>query len=192
MPSLCPPHPPSLSVFAPTDDAFAKLPAATLAYLLAHPVELRHVLEYHVLDHRVYAAQIQNFQQERTLINEPIVFLVNATGVLINGEALVTGADAADCTNGVVHLIDTVLVPKALHAAAARAAAPVAAPTDNIVQLAQSQPDLKTLVAAVTAAKLVTTLEGPGPFTVMAPTDRAFDALPTGVLECAWGGGGGG
>ncbi|HEY6377739.1 MAG TPA: fasciclin domain-containing protein [Candidatus Dormibacteraeota bacterium] len=61
----------------------------------------------------------------------------------------------------------------------------VAAPTTsmNIVQIAQSNSDLSTLVAAVQAAGLVNTLEGPGPFTVFAPTNAAFAALPPGTLQ---------
>ena len=55
--------------------------------------------------------------------------------------------------------------------------------TDNIVQVATANADFTTLVAAVAAAGLVETLSGTGPFTVFAPTDAAFDALPTGVLE---------
>ena len=55
--------------------------------------------------------------------------------------------------------------------------------TDNIVQIATANADFTTLVAALAAADLVDTLSGTGPFTVFAPTDAAFDALPTGVLE---------
>ena len=55
--------------------------------------------------------------------------------------------------------------------------------SQNIVQIAQSNPDLSTLVQAVTAAKLAETLSGPGPFTVFAPTNEAFAALPAGTLD---------
>merc|ERR1719424_2446565 len=61
-------------------------------------------------------------------------------------------------------------------------AAMATAQTDNIVQLAQATPTLSTLVSALTAGDLVTTLEGAGPFTVFAPTNAAFTALPAGVL----------
>ena len=54
----------------------------------------------------------------------------------------------------------------------------------NIVQLAESVPELSTLVTAVSAGGLVATLEGPGPFTVFAPTNAAFNALPAGVRNC--------
>merc|ERR1712178_449706 len=76
---------------------------------------------------------------------------------------------AADyfATNGVVHIIDGVLIP------------PV---TPNIVKLAESVKDLSTLVAAVVAGGLADTLSSPGPFTVFAPTNEAFAALPAGTL----------
>lgn len=100
-----------------------------------------------------------------------------------------------DCTNGVVHVIDTVILPKAAQAelsakAAAWASKKLSAkkqvnPKDlpNIVEIAASDPNLSTLVAAVKAAGLVNTLSGPGPFTVFAPTNDAFAFLPNGVLQ---------
>lgn len=66
-----------------------------------------------------------------------------------------------DCTNGVVHLINTVLIPKRVRQQMDAAFA-AAAPTQNIVQLAQATPQLATLVKAVVAAGLVNTLEGTG------------------------------
>lgn len=56
-------------------------------------------------------------------------------------------------------------------------------PTGNIVEIAQSQEDFSTLVSAVSAAGLVETLSGEGPFTVFAPTNEAFEALPEGTLD---------
>merc|ERR1712146_156647 len=84
---------------------------------------------------------------------------------------------AADnlATNGVAHIIDGVLLPPAALSAEAE-------PTVNIVELAQSVP-LSTLVAAVVAGDLAETLSSPGPFTVFAPTNDAFGALPEGTLD---------
>merc|ERR1712194_261287 len=78
----------------------------------------------------------------------------------------VTKADNL-ASNGVVHIIDGVLLPPSL---------------PNIVQLAESVSDLSTLVAAVVAGDLADTLSSPGPFTVFAPTNEGFAALPAGVL----------
>merc|ERR1712146_791921 len=85
---------------------------------------------------------------------------------------------AADnlATNGVAHIIDGVLLPPAALSAEAE-------PTVNIVELAQSVPTLSTLVAAVVAGDLAETLSSPGPFTVFAPTNDAFGALPEGTLD---------
>merc|ERR1712039_315637 len=77
-------------------------------------------------------------------------------------------------TNGVVHVVDGVLLPPSKLSAE---------PTKNIVELAQSVDDLSTLVTAVVAGDLVDTLSSPGPFTVFAPTNDAFGALPAGTLE---------
>merc|ERR1712193_23515 len=71
------------------------------------------------------------------------------------------------------HIIDGVMLPPAL----------VGADLPNIVELAQSVDDLSTLVAAVVAADLAETLSSPGPFTVFAPTNEGFAALPEGTLE---------
>merc|ERR1711990_979552 len=71
-------------------------------------------------------------------------------------------------SNGVVHIIDGVLIPPT---------------TPNIVKLAESVKDLSTLVAAVVAGDLANTLSSPGPFTVFAPTNEAFAALPAGTLS---------
>merc|ERR1711865_1090784 len=85
-------------------------------------------------------------------------------------------ADVA-ATNGVVHIVDGVLLPPA-------APATTAAPTlPNIVELAESVPTLATLVSAVVAGDLADTLSSPGPFTVFAPTNDAFAALPAGVVD---------
>jgi len=166
------------TVFAPTNDAFAALPAATLAYLLAHPVELREVLFYHVLDHRVYSEEIKPFGVARTLEGEEIVFIVDGGKVLVNGNATVTTANV-DCANGVVHVIDEVLIPKAVGERISQWQAPA---LPNIVQLAQSVPSLSTLVTAVVAGGLADTLSNTSPLTVFAPNNQAFDRLPNGVL----------
>ena len=75
-------------------------------------------------------------------------------------------------SNGVIHVINAVLLPPA----------PPPEP-GTIVDIAAGNPDFETLVAAVTAAGLVDTLNGEGPFTVFAPTDDAFAALPAGTVD---------
>merc|ERR1711884_350262 len=84
----------------------------------------------------------------------------------------VVGADNL-ASNGVAHIIDGVLLPPSS----------LGDSKPNIVELAQSVDDLSTLVAAVVAGDLAETLSSPGPFTVFAPTNEAFGALPEGTLE---------
>merc|ERR1711904_136751 len=84
----------------------------------------------------------------------------------------VVGADNL-ASNGVAHIIDGVMLPPAK----------LSDDKPNIVELASSVDDLSTLVAAVVAGDLVETLSSPGPFTVFAPTNDAFGALPDGTLD---------
>jgi transforming growth factor-beta-induced protein len=193
------PHGP-YTVFAPSDAAFAALPAGVLAYLLAHPQELANVLLYHVVDARgdfgrggrIYAEEIKPYEVVFTLQGQDLIFVVNGNKVLVNGNATVAIANV-DCSNGLVHVIDQVLLPNPAGLAekvaawtnnksALRAVARIGA-LPNLVQLAESVPQLSTLVTAVKAGGLVNALSGPGPFTVFAPTNDAFGRLPAQFLN---------
>ena len=96
---------------------------------------------------------------------------VSSSAIFINS-AKVTAADN-DATNGVVHIIDAVLMPPPTPTPAGK----------NIVELALATPELSVLVRALKAAGLVDTLTGKGPFTVFAPSNDAFNRLPYGVLD---------
>jgi uncharacterized surface protein with fasciclin (FAS1) repeats len=118
------------TVFAPTDAAFAKLPPGTVEGLLADPARLRAVLTYHVVPGRVTAAQVVGLTTATTVQGEPL--RISATGgtVRINS-ATVTQADIM-ASNGVIHVVDTVLLPPSLSTlprtgGAAGPAVPVAA-----------------------------------------------------------------
>lgn len=97
------------TVFAPTDEAFAKLPAGTLDGLLQDPDRLRAVLTYHVVPGRVTAADVTRLPSARTVQGAELAITTTA-GVKINN-ATVTQADVM-ASNGVIHVIDTVLMPK--------------------------------------------------------------------------------
>jgi uncharacterized surface protein with fasciclin (FAS1) repeats len=153
-----------LTVLAPTDAAFDALGAETISALLADPGTLADILLYHVVDGAVPASVVGTLSSATTL-NGDDIYIAN-DGMIINGVAMVVSADI-QATNGIIHVLDTVLIP----------------PAGTIVDIAAGNEDLETLVAAVTAADLVGTLSGPGPFTVFAPTDAAFDALPAGTVE---------
>ncbi|MCC6624142.1 MAG: fasciclin domain-containing protein [Deltaproteobacteria bacterium] len=157
------------TVFAPTDDAFAKIPEAELDALLADADALAAVLKYHVVSGDVRAAQVVTLDQATTLEGSTIAITVKDGAVYLNDTIKVTTTDLV-AENGVVHVIDTVLMP------------PAEAP-GSIADIVAGSDDFDTLEAALTAASLVATLDGPGPFTVFAPTDAAFEALPAGALD---------
>merc|ERR1719345_564630 len=165
------------TVFAPTNDAFGKIPAAALQKLLANPTELDKVLEYHVLAGKFSMRDLMAVLSVQTLEGENVK--VSGSGKVINvNEAKVLKADV-EASNGVVHVIDTVLsLPKDV-----RVSAPPTPTTKNIVQLAQATPDLSTLVTALVAGGLTGTLSGKGPFTVFAPTNEAFAKIETKALN---------
>ena len=99
------------TVFAPTDEAFAKLPAGTLEALLADPAKLQAVLTYHVVPGRVTAADVATLSSAATVQGSPIA-IDTSMGVRVN-DAHVTQADVMT-SNGVIHVIDTVLLPPGL------------------------------------------------------------------------------
>ena len=157
------------TVFAPTNDAFAALPAGTLETLLKpeNKDQLIAILKYHVVPGNIMSTDLSNGQTAATAQGESIA--VDLTdGVKISG-ATVISADIK-AKNGVVHVIDKVILPPSMQ-------------PKNIVELAVGSESLSTLVAAVKAGGLVETLSGEGPFTVFAPTNEAFAALPAGTLE---------
>ncbi|PZR23358.1 MAG: adhesion lipoprotein, partial [Azospira oryzae] len=157
-----------LTVFAPTNTAFTNLLTTLgLPSLEAIPdATLKSVLQYHVITSgALNASQLTN-GTITTASGQTIA--VNVTsGVTLNGSTKVTTADV-QATNGVVHVVDAVLVPSNF----------VAPPNKTIVQLAQATPNLSVLVTALTKyPDLVSTLSGNGTFTVFAPTNTAFTNL---------------
>merc|ERR1719487_1631433 len=168
------------TVFAPSNEAFAKLPKATLAHLLdpKNIKELQAVLEYHVVaGAAVHAGDLKEYQKERTLEGED-VYIIKRHGMVFVDFSRVTTADVG-ATNGVVHVIDRVLIPHI------KPPAPAPSPpaTKNIVDLAASVKDLSTLVTALKAGNLTSALSGKGPFTVFAPSNEAFAKLPKATLD---------
>lgn len=155
------------TIFAPTNDAFAALLAelgTTKDALLADKPLLTAVLKYHVVSGTVRKADIPLGHAVTPLAGG--YFKIDAAGagaVITDGRnrtANVVTPDVAT-SNGVVHVIDKVLLPA----------------DKTVVQTAAGISDFSILVEAVTAAGLGDTLSGPGPFTVFAPTNEAFAAL---------------
>jgi len=99
------------TVFAPTDEAFAKVPAATLDALLRDKAQLKQVLLYHVVPGRVMAADAAGLDSAKTAQGQSFTITARGGKVMIN-RATVIKADIA-ASNGVIHVIDTVLLPPA-------------------------------------------------------------------------------
>lgn len=161
-----------LTLFAPNDAAFAKLPEGLVTKLLKPDwkPQLVDLLKYHVVAGKVMAADVTDGLTAPALNEEELSFAVGESGVVVSkGDGTVILADIA-ASNGVIHAVDAVLTPTSV--------------TSSVVDIAVADADtFSTLVAAVTAADLAATLSGPGPFTVLAPTNDAFAALPEGTLD---------
>lgn len=177
------------TVFAPTNDAFAKLPAPfnTAANITAitdqnQISQLRGILLYHVIGADIMAADIPNGASSRVTarpastvggaaINDNTLYLTkNSTGVFINGSTKVITADV-DASNGTIHAIDNVLMPptQTIAGIVAARAANTAAPEFTLLLQALQRPAAATILAAASS--------NTANVTVFAPTDAAFRAL---------------
>jgi transforming growth factor-beta-induced protein len=153
------------TVFAPTNDAFAALLTdlgITAEELLNSP-DLASILTYHVIAGKVTAADVVKLSKATTVNGKDITIEVKDGNVILNGSITVIITDIM-ASNGVIHVIDGVLLPPA-------------DPKPSIVDIATGDENFSTLVAALQAANLVEALSGEGPFTVFAPTNAAFEKL---------------
>lgn len=98
------------TVFAPTDEAFAKLPAGTVENLLQNPEKLKQVLLYHVVSGKVMAADVVKIKKAKTVQGSEAKVTVNGSNVMIDGANVVKTDIVTD--NGVIHVIDAVILPK--------------------------------------------------------------------------------
>lgn len=156
---------PVFTVFAPTDDAFEALPEGTLESLT--PEQLAEILQFHVINGKIESGDLAASQDVETLLGEEI--LVEADGgVLVNGYSNVVTADV-EAANGIIHAVDAVLLPEGYRDA-------------NVIDQAVELGNFTTLASAIEQVGLTSTLKYKGDFTVFAPTDDAFAALPQGLL----------
>ena len=149
------------TVFAPTDEAFTAAGIDLSTFETAEEIAaLADILTYHVVSGSVLSTALTDGLTATALNGDDVTFTVNEAGVKVNDANVVTADVVA--SNGVVHVIDKVLMP----------------PADlvDIPTIATGTGVHDSLVAALTKADLVTTLQGDGPFTVFAPTDEAFTA----------------
>lgn len=155
------------TVFAPTDEAFTKLPPGTVDTLLKpeNKEALVGILAYHVVSGRVPASKVVTLSGATTLNGQRVAIKTDGGRVTVD-QATVVQTDVP-CSNGIIHVIDSVILPA----------------SDNLVAVAQKAGQFETLLAAAEAAGLADALASGGPFTVFAPTDDAFNKLPQGTVE---------
>ena len=168
----------TFTVFAPTDAAFGLLGQGAVSALLDDPDTLKNILLYHVIqgsevlqDGALTVAQSEANKVEMANGAKTALSLANNT-LFVNKSAVALADVMAD--NGVIHVVDQVItVPTAK-----------GEPTQTIVDIAASNDDFSTLVTALTAADLVTTLsDTSATFTVFAPTNAAFDKIEDAALD---------
>ncbi len=157
------------TVFAPSDDAFDGLPAGALNLILANTEQLTSLLLNHVHSGNVLSTDLSDGMMVPTLNETELTVSIDGMTVMIDF-ATVTQADLI-ASNGVVHIIDKVLLPD------------FGQEDTTVYSIIRASPIHTTLETAIDTAELGETLSGDGPFTVFAPTDDAFDALPTGALD---------
>lgn len=156
------------TVFAPIDAAFAELPQAAVNNLLQpeNRDTLAGLLQHHVVAGRLDAAAVLEAGQLESLAGTPLRVEVDGDVVRVGGVRILQTDIGAD--NGVIHVVEQVLFPEGFAC---------------IATVAQRAGQFNTLLAAAEAAGLSDALSVQGPFTVFAPTDAAFAALPEGTVE---------
>ena len=157
------------TVFAPTDEAFAKMPKENVVALLKpeNREKLQSILTFHVIAGSVDLSGALSAGQATTVQGAPLTVKFAEGSVRIN-EASLVNADIK-CSNGVIHVIDSVILPPK--------------PANDLASAAEKAGSFKTLLAAVKAAGLMEVLTGDQAQTVFAPTDEAFAKLPKGTVE---------
>ena len=150
-----------ITVFVPTDEAFAKLPPEVLSSLLEPSGidKLQAILKYHVVNGSFKKEDLSKEPRPRTLTLARLAIAANDHGIAVNNATVVEADFIAK--NGVVHFIDTVLIP----------------PAPDLIVTAEKAGMFKLLLAALKSADLESTFQGEGLFTILAPTDEAFQAL---------------
>ena len=173
------------TVFAPTNEAFDALPEGLVeALLLPENVDaLTAVLTYHVVPAEVPSSAVESGPV--TMVQGEDAEIVADGDTLTIAGANIIATDVA-ASNGVIHVIDAVIVPPSIDPAALLGGGDEEAAADEpgtIIEVAEEVGIFNTLLAAGEAAGINAVLEAPGAFTIFAPTDEAFEALPEGLVE---------
>jgi transforming growth factor-beta-induced protein len=157
------------TVFAPTNDAFTNVDPATMKALQMDAALFKRVLTHHVVASNIESVDIKNELTSKSVAGDSLRLNVYKVGdktvTTVNGA---TKIRAIETTNGVIYVIDKVLVPN---------------DEASIVKVLEKQGTFSTLLTALKVADLTSTLDSPVPLTLFAPTDDAFRALPAGALD---------
>jgi len=152
----------NITVFAPTDEAFAKIPAATLDALLKDKPALTDVLTYHVVGSKVPASVAVTLTEATMLDGKKVSVRFDGHDLFINNSKVI--AKDIQAKNGIIHVIDTVLLPPA----------PETDPTKNIVEVLTAAGNFTTLLKGLAATGLSDALSNTNKLTLFAPSDAAF------------------
>merc|ERR1712177_61544 len=161
------------TIFAPTNDAFAKLPASLVNTLKGDTELLKQVLLIHVVAGNVKSGDITNDIVVKAVGGQDLRANIYLKSNYYDGFVTVNGARVTHpdliADNGVIHFVSDVLYPFT--------------PEKTIAEVASSDPRFSTLVDVLTKADLAAVLSTPGPFTVFAPTNDAFAKVPAATLD---------
>ena len=153
------------TLFAPTNAAFDNLPPGTLTSLLSDLPTLTDILLHHVHGDSVMSGMLSDGDIVTTLLGTDLTVTIDSSGAYIDNAMITIVDQIAD--NGVVHIIDAVLLPP---------------PSNTVYDIVSNSSDHTTLHLAIDTCELDGALSGSGPFTLFAPTNAAFDNLPPGTL----------
>jgi len=156
----------SITIFAPTDDAFASLPAAKLGEMLVSKQTNQEILTYHVLSSKAMSTDITDAMKVDSLQGASLRFNIYSENHVIT----VNGGNISQpdllCDNGVIHFVDKVLVP----------------PTKTVIQIVTEDPRLSTFLQLVTVSGIASKFQA-DPMTLFAPTDIAFAKVDKCYME---------
>ena len=169
---------PALTVFAPTDEAFAALPPGTLDQLIANPEALKNVILYHAVGGQVLSDQAITLKEAQMLNGEKTKITYDGMTLYINSSKVISADVLA--SNGVIHVVDKVLIPGSGNA---KGSLEEATSPRDVLEVAEAAGTFKTLLAAVKAADLEHTLKSAKNITLFAPNDAAFAKIPSHQLQ---------
>jgi uncharacterized surface protein with fasciclin (FAS1) repeats len=162
-----------LTVFAPSDRAFANLSQETVDALLSEPQALRRIMSYHLVPRSLRSSELARLGGVRTLRGELLAFSQQADALFAGGAEIMESD--IETSNGVMHVVDRLLIPESVNLDRLLA--------DDVLETVAADARLSRFADALRAAEAAEWLAGYGGATVFAPTDSAFEKLPSGALQ---------